>query len=80
VPFTVAPLSAVLLNGGETVDAVVEYTPLDYDGKNNTAHLHLKNIPAKKYLGENMVIKMEFEDADRFFDCSDAERKANILL
>lgn len=67
VPFTVAPVSAVLLNSGEKVDAVVEYTPLDYDGVNNVAHLHLKHIPAKQYMGENMVIKMEFEDADRFF-------------
>ena len=79
LPFTVAPLSAVLLNGGETLEAVVEYTPLDYDGKNNTAHLHLKNIPAKKYLGENMVVKMEFEDADAFFSTFYNHKSATIL-
>ena len=78
VPFTEAPISAVLLNGGEKIDAVVEYTPLDYNGADNIAHLHLKNIPAKQYLGENMVIKMEFEDADRFFSSGNADK--DIIL
>ena len=77
-PFTVAPVSGVLLNSGETVDAVVEYTPLDYDGNKNTAHLHLKKIPAKQYMGENMVIKMEFEDADSFFNSANDDKE--VLL
>ncbi len=79
VPFTVAPKSAVLLNGGETVEAVVEYTPLDYDGDKNIAHLHLKKIPAKQYMAENMVIKMEFEDADKFFSLDSADKSAVLL-
>ena len=78
-PFTVAPESAVLLNGGEVIDAKVVYCPSDYDGKTNTPHLHLSNIPAEKYLHENMVIKMEFNNANEFFGDSKKEASADIL-
>ena len=57
----------------------VEYSPSDYDGKSNTPHLHISKIPANKYLAENMVIKMEFNDINDFLD-SAKQALSNIIL
>lgn len=78
-PFTTAPKSAVLLNNGNKINAKVEYCPTDYDGKTNTAHLHLSGIPAKEFLTENMVIKMEFDDINDFLSSANTVTEKEIL-
>ncbi len=61
-PITTAPKRATLLNTGNVISAVAEYTPVDFDYKKNTPHLHLSGIPADALLRETIVIKLEFDD------------------
>ncbi len=63
-PITAQPIRATLLNSGAEISAAVEYTPYDYDGKDNAAHLHLTEIPAEELLAENIVIRLDFENLD----------------
>ncbi len=67
-PITVQPIRATVLNTGEEIPAQVEYLPWDYNGRDNTPHLHLRRIPANELMAENIVVKLEFENVDRVFE------------
>lgn len=78
-PFRVAPKRAVLLNNGQEVEAKVCFSPWDYDGDQNIPHLHIGKLPAEEFLHENMVVKMEFEDASLFLADIDKATGKEIL-
>lgn len=78
-PFRVAPRRAVLLNNGQEVEAKVCYSPWDYDNDKNLPHLHIGNLPAEEFLGENMVVKMEFENVEAFLACAEETVAGDIL-
>ena len=66
-PSDVLPTKVTLLNNRQALTADICYYPSDYaHGRSPKAYLHIGNIPAECFLGENMVIKMEFEDAEAF--------------
>lgn len=77
-PITVAPKRAVILNTGEEIPAISEYTPIDYWGGENTAHLHISKIPANELLSENIVIRLEYDDINAVLDNVGVER--DIIL
>ncbi len=73
-PITVAPERAIILNNGEEIPAVIEYTPVDYWGADSKAHLHISNIPANELLHENIVIRLEYKNIGDVLDNVDIER------
>ena len=78
-PINILPKALTFLNGDEKIDYKVEYTPVDYNGKDNSSHLHLYNIPAEKYIGENMVIQMDFDNIAEVLDLFKNETDDRIL-
>ena len=49
------------------------------NGKDNTPHLHLYNIPAEKYIKENMVIQMDFNNIDDVLNLLNNKTEKRIL-
>ena len=78
-PITIAPEKLIFLNGEEKIEGKIEYTPVDYNGKDNTPHLHLYNIPAEKYIKENMVIQMDFNNIDDVLNLLNNKTEKRIL-
>lgn len=68
-PADVLPNQVILLNNNEPLAAEVCFSPSDYSNhRQYKPHLHISHIPAEKFMGENMVIKMIFEDVAKFWE------------
>lgn len=78
-PFDVAPKRAIVLNDGREIEAKVCFNPWDYDNNENKPHLHISGIPAKDFLHENIVIKMEFDNISDFLSQINKEVSEIIL-
>ncbi|MCL6457901.1 MAG: alpha-L-fucosidase [Gorillibacterium sp.] len=57
-PWDVVPLKATLLNNGQSLDASVDFTPWYWKDK---PYLRIRNIPVNEFVGEVMVLKLEFD-------------------
>ena len=77
-PITAEPKRATLLNDGRKLSAEVEYNPFDYNGKDNTPHLRIYGLPSEKLVGENMVVRLEFDDLKTVFET--VTGKSRIIL
>ena len=60
-PFTIAPLSAVILNDGKKVEFEVEFAPQDHNEQKS--YLRLINLPVETYCNSVLVLKLEFDQS-----------------
>lgn len=76
-PVSVMPYSAIMLNNGAPVKAVVEKMPTLANEKD---YLHLSDIPVNEFVSQVMVIKLVFDDLDGIMDSMESRRQIENRL